>query len=115
MKVEKAGNFEKVLEGVLSKIDKLAAWHLDYLKEKCTGTWLTAIPNNIYGIVLSAVESRDELRHRYGLHILNTPSHCDGCNTKLSTTHALGCKVGGLIHYSRHDESRDSLGWLVCA
>ena len=51
MKVEKAGNFEKVLEGVLSKIDKLAAWHLDYLKEKCTGTWLTAIPNNIYMIL----------------------------------------------------------------
>ena len=36
------------------------------------------------------------------------------CNTKFSTTHALGCNVGGLIH-SRHDESCDSLGWLACA
>ena len=66
------------------------------------------------GTVLSAVEFRDELRDRYGLHILNTLSHCDGCNTKLLTTHALGYKVGSLIH-SRHDESRDSLGWLACA
>ena len=31
---------------------------------------------------------------------------------KNSTTHALSCKVGGLIH-SRHDESRDSLGCLA--
>ena len=114
MKVEKAGNFEKVLEGVLSKIDKLEEWRLDYLKEKCTETWLTATPNNIYGIVLSAVESRDEIRDRYGLHILNTPSHCDSCNTKFSTTHTLDCKVGSIIH-SRRDESHDSLGWLACA
>ena len=60
--------------------------------------------------VLSAVEFRDELRNRYGLHIWNAPSHCDGCHTKFSTIHALGCKVVGLIH-SRHD----SLGWLACA
>ena len=64
--------------------------------------------------VLSEVEFRDELRDRYGLRILNTPSHCDGCNTKFSITHVLGCKFSGLIH-SRHDESRDSLGWLACA
>ena len=50
-----------------------------------------------------------------GLSILNAPSHCDGCDTKFSITHALGCKVGGLIH-SRHDERRrDSLGFLACA
>ena len=66
------------------------------------------------GTVLSAVEFRDELHDRYGLNILNAPSHCDGYNTKFSTTHALGCKVGGIIH-SLHDESRDSLGWLACA
>ena len=73
-----------------------------------------ATPNNMCGTVLSVVQFRDELRDRYGLNILNTPSHCDGCNIKLSTTHALGCKAGGIIH-SRHDECRNSLGWLACA
>ena len=56
-----------------------------------------ATPNNMCGTILSVVQFRDELRDRYGLNILNTPSHCDGCNIKLSITHALGCKAGGII------------------
>ena len=101
------------MKGVRSKIDKLGARRLDYLKEKGTRTWLAATPNNMCSTVLSAVEFRDEFRDRYGFQILNTPSQCDGCNTKFPTSHAC-CKVGGIIH-SRHDESRDSLGWLACA
>jgi len=66
------------------------------------------------GTVLSAVEYRDELRERYGLDILNTPSHCDGCNKKVSTTNALSWTVGGIAHF-RNTESCDSLGWLACA
>ena len=92
----------------------MGARRLDYLKEKGTGKWLAATPKNMRGTVLSAVEFRDELRDRYGLNILNAPSHCDGCNTQFSTTHALGCKVGGIIH-SLYDESCDSLDWLACA
>ena len=113
MKVEKAAIFEKTLESVRSKMDKIAARRLDFLKENDTGTWLVAIPNKACGTVLSTVEFRDELCDRYGLDILNASSHCDGCNSKFSTVHALGCKVGGLIH-SRHDESRDSLVFLAC-
>ena len=60
------------------------------------------------------VEYRDELRDRYELGMLDSPSHCNGCNNPFSTTHALACRVGGLIH-SRHDESGDSLGCLACA
>ena len=78
MKVEKAGKFEKTLKGVRSKIDKLGARRLDSLKEKGTWTWLAVSPNNMCATVLSAVEFRDELRDRYGLNILNAPSHCDG-------------------------------------
>ena len=48
------------------------------------------------------------------MEILNTPSHFNGCTSKFSTTHALSCKVGGLIH-SRDDESRDTLGCLSFA
>ena len=38
MKIEKAGNFEKILKGIRCKIDKLGAQYLYYLKEKDTGT-----------------------------------------------------------------------------
>ena len=77
MKVEKAAKFEKTLESVRSKMDKLGAQRLDYLKEKGTWSWLVATPNNTCDTVLSEVEFRDELRDRYGLDILNAPSHCD--------------------------------------
>ena len=52
MKVEKAGNFEKTLKGVRSKIDKLGARRLHHLKEKGIGTWLAATPNNMCATVL---------------------------------------------------------------
>ena len=89
VKVEKVAKFEKTLESIRSKMDKLGARRLDYLKEKGTETWLVATSNNTCGTVLSVVEFRDEIRDRYGLDILNTPSHCDGCNERFSTTHAL--------------------------
>ena len=105
---------EVLLEKSKSCIEKEGARRLDYLKEKGTGTWLVATPNNLCGTVLSAVEFRDELRDRYGMKLLDSPSHCDGCNKQFSTSHALSYKVGGLIH-SRHDESRNVLGCLACA
>ena len=60
------------------------------------------------------MEFRDELRDGYGMKLLDSPSHCDGCNAQFSATHALSYKVGGLIFFC-HDESRDSLGCLACA
>ena len=54
------------------------------------------------------MEFRDELRDRYEMKMLDSPSHYDGCNSSFSTTHDLSCKVGDLIH-SYHD----SIGCLV--
>ena len=48
------------------------------------------------------------------MKILNAPSHCDVYTAAFSETHALGCKIGGLVH-QRHNESRDTLGFLACA
>ena len=111
---KKTDNSEILLQKIKCSIEKKGSRRLEYLKEKGTGLWLATTLNNPCGTVLSVVEFRDELSDRYGMKLLDSPSHCDGCNDQFSTTHALSCKVGGLIH-SRHDESRDSLGCLACA
>ena len=71
---------DDVLMKVRSRLDKNGIWRLDYFIDKGRGIWLAATPNNMCGTVLSAVEFRDELRDRYGLKILDSLSHCDGCN-----------------------------------
>ena len=114
IKEEKVAKADRILDGLKSKMDKFGARKVDYLREKGTGAWLASTPSNLCGTVILAVEFRDELRDCYGFEMLNDPSHCDGCCSKLSATHALSCKKGGLIH-TRHDESRDSLGCLACA
>ena len=45
------------------------------------------------------------------LKILDSPSHCEGCNTKFSTTHSLSYVVGWLIHsrYHRHNNNYYSI------
>ena len=114
MKKKKSDASDEVLKKIEKEIDKKGARRLNYLKEKGTGTWLAATPSFMCGTVLSTLEFRYELRDRYGMKILNAPSHCDGCTAEFSETHALDCKIGGLVH-QRHDESRDTLGCLACA
>ena len=70
------------------------------------------MPSFVSGPTLSPTEFRDEIRSRYGLAVLNTETHCDGYGVKFTPSHALSCKVGGLIHM-RHDESRDAIGVLA--
>ena len=74
---------------------------------------MATTPNKCFETVLSVIEVRDELRGRHELGILDSSSHCDGCSTPFTTTHALACQVGNSIH-SRHDESCDSIGYLAC-
>ena len=105
---------DDIIQKVESGMQKKEIRRLNYLKENETGTWLVETLSFVYGTILSVLELRDELRDRYGLKILNTPSYYDSCTSELSTTHALSCKIGELIH-SRHDESRDTLGCLACA
>ena len=77
-------------------------------------TWLDKTINNLCDTILSAIECKDEVRDWYAMEILNTPSRCDSCSTKLPTTHKIGCKKGNLIH-SLHDENRESFNCFACA
>ena len=93
MKKKKLATSDDTLRKIESGIHKKEIRRRNYLKEKRTGTWLAATPSFVCGTILSALEFRNELRDRYGLKILNTLSHCDGCTSEFSTTHALSCKV----------------------
>ena len=94
MKKKKLVTSDDILRKVESGMQKKEIRRLNYLKEKGTGAWLAATPSFVCGTILSALEFRDELRDRYALKILNTSSHCDGCTSEFSTTHALSCKIG---------------------
>ena len=52
---KKTERSEILLEKIKNSIEKKGAMRLDYLKEKGTGTWLAATPNNLCGTVFSAV------------------------------------------------------------
>ena len=61
-------------------------------KSKETGIWLSMVPLEVNGTVLSEVEFRDALCLRDGITPLNLPSKCDGCGGKFTVGHDLGCK-----------------------
>jgi len=78
-------------------VDKPAVKHRDILAG-AAGLWLSVIPDCLNGNSLSAEEFRDNLRLRYNLLLLDMPQLCDGCGAPMTVEHALGSKVGGLVH-----------------
>ena len=68
-----------------------------------SGTWLSAIPNNLCDNALSREEFRDNIRLRYGLVPLNLEPVCDGCGKRADVQHYFSCPHGGLPSI-RHDD-----------
>ena len=84
-----------------------------YNWEKGYSTWLATMPSIDMHTTLNPVEFRDEARLHLGLPLLNTPSHCDGCNKPWSVSHALSCPFGGLVTVC-HNEARDKIMETCC-
>jgi hypothetical protein len=108
MKEEKMAAASSLLWEIGRKDDGPSHKKVAYNGERGCSTWLQAIPSYDCNTVLSPVEFRDASRLRLDLDLLNTPTHCDGCDCKWSTSHALSCPFGGLI-ISRHNEARDDI------
>ena len=68
--------------------------------------------SKVNGTELGAHEWRNALFLRYGLEHLDLLTHCDGCQSKLSISHALDCKKGGLVT-AHHNELRDGVADLA--
>ena len=81
-------------------------------RETKTGTWLTVQRSTVNGTELGAQEWRDALFLWYGLEPPDLPTHCDGCQAKLSISHTLDCKKGGLV-MACHNELRDGVADLA--
>ena len=78
---------------------------LQFIKEKGSGCWLTALPLKRFGYSLNKIEFRDALYLRYGWEIPNTPFHC-ACGKRNNVNHTLICKKGGYVSM-RHNNIRD--------
>jgi hypothetical protein len=106
IKTRNKTKYDSELDSIVSKmsVDTRRA----ILRGKDSGRWLSTMPSDVNGTVLSAQEFRDSLLLRYARQPGDLPSRCDGCNQKFSVAHAMQCKTGGLV-IVRHDEIRDEL------
>ena len=108
-KMEKLKGADDWIDEHCKGVDIEAVRIIESLKEDGVGTWQAAMQSFVCGTTHSPTEFRDEIRSRYGLALLKSATHCDGCGAKFASSHALSCELDSLIH-TRHDESRDAIG-----
>ena len=77
-----------------------------------TRAWLMVLPSTVNGTELGPQEWRDALFLRYGLEPPGLPKYCDRYQARLSISHALECKKGGLVT-ARHNKLRDRVADLA--
>lgn len=82
------------------------------MRAKELGTWLTAVPSQQNGTILSRDEFTDNLHYRFGFMPTNLPEYCDGCGDSFTAKHGLNSKKGGLVT-ARHDDVADEFKSLA--
>ena len=83
----------------------------DIAQEIGASNWLTTLPIEEKGFVLSKQEFWDAINLRYNWKLRKLPASC-ACGARFDITHALICKKGGFIS-QRHNEIRDLTGGLL--
>ena len=105
IKTEKEEYFMQKLEDIKSVLDEKRRRNLEFLNEKGSGVWLTALPLEAQKFSLSKQQFRDAIFDRYIWPMPGTPSYC-ACGVKNSPDHTLNCKLGGFV-VMRHNNLRD--------
>jgi len=73
-----------------------------------TSGWLTAVPSDTHGLILTAIEFQDNIALRYGYEPVFLNQTCIGCGQPNSMTHAQSCEVGP-VRIMRHDNLKQLL------
>ena len=97
-KVNRQNAFLKSVVAQLSADQKRL---LELTSESGASAWLTALPIDRQGFMLSKQEFTDALAIRYGFPLKRLPSRC-ACEAGYSLEHALTCRTGGFINH-RHN------------
>ena len=105
IKAEKEEFQLQKLDEVKTVLDEKKRRNLEFLNEKGSGVWLTALPLDSQKFALNKQQFRDALCDRYNWPIPGTPAFC-ACGVKNSPDHTLNCKLGGYV-VMRHNNLRD--------
>ena len=81
------------------------------LRARIAGALMSVRVTEVSGTLLSATEFRDFLCPCYNVSPVNLQSHCDGRGTVFGVTHALICRIGGLV-IARHNQIRDRILYI---
>jgi hypothetical protein len=70
---------------------------LHRIREGDCSTWLSMIPTHENQLLMSADVFRDAIALRYGRTPPKMNGFCDGCSQPFDVSHALDCKMAGLV------------------
>ena len=94
-------NIAKVINKVVSKIPAQQERRL--WKGKGNGVWLLISLSTMNGMEIFTQDCRNALFINYGMEPPGPNYCCYGCRDKLSISHTLNCKKGGLVYTHKND------------